>query len=186
MAAPSEALAHSPAAPLRGAHSAINRDVLVPQANSSSMVPITRKARPATKATAASGRNGPITWAPAMKKSPKMPPSPLGRGQLFGWGNAAKAAASKITEAGQARILSRRRFGTVRNTRCHPQAASGKNRMIEASPSDWMVRSATTAPQLPSTLRGAARVALLRLGSCTDQVARLAQAAQATVTISRP
>jgi hypothetical protein len=58
--------------------------------------------------------------------------------------------------------------------------------MIEAIPSDWMARSATTAPQLPSTLRGAAWVALLRLGSCTDQVARLAQAAQATVTIMRP
>ena len=58
--------------------------------------------------------------------------------------------------------------------------------MIEASPSDWMARSATTAPQLPSRLRGMARVALLRLGSCTDQVARLAQAAQATVTINKP
>ena len=58
--------------------------------------------------------------------------------------------------------------------------------MIEASPSDWMVRSATTAPQPPSRLRGATRVALLRLGSCTDQVARLAQAAQATATITRP
>ena len=84
MAAPSEAFAHSPAAPLRGAHSAMRREVLVPHANSSSMVPTTKKARPATNATAASGRNGPMTWAPAMKKSPKMPPSPLGSGQLFG------------------------------------------------------------------------------------------------------
>ena len=58
--------------------------------------------------------------------------------------------------------------------------------MIEARPSDWMARSATTAPQLPSTLRGVAWVALLRLGSWTDQVARLAQAAQATVTIIKP
>ena len=128
MAAPSEALAHSPATLVRGAHRAISLDVLVPQANRSSMVPITRKARPATNATAASGRNGPMTWAPAMKKSPKMPPSPLGNGQLFGWGSAASAAASKITEAGQARSLSLRRFGVVRNRRCHPHAASGKNR----------------------------------------------------------
>ncbi len=186
MAAPSEALAHSPAAVLRGAHSAISLDVLVPQAKRSSMVPTTRKARPATNETAASGRNGPMTWAPAMKKSPKMPPRPFGRGQLLGCGRAASAAASKMTAAGQASSLSLRRFGTVRNTRCHPQAASGRKRMIEASPKDWMARSATTAPQFPSTLRGAARVALLRLGSCTDQVARLAQAAQATVTMPRP
>src|SRR3990170_4277976 len=121
-----------------------------------------------------------------MKKSPKMPPRPFGRGQLFGWGNAASAAASRITAAGQARNLILRRFGVVRNTRCHPHAASGRKRMIEARPKDWMVRSATTAPQPPSTLRGAARVALLRLGSCTDQVARLAQAAQAIATLISP
>ncbi len=84
MAAPTQALAHSLAALLRGAHSAISRDVLVPQANRSSMVPTTKKASPATKETAASGRNGPMTWAPAMKKSPRMPPSPFGSGQLLG------------------------------------------------------------------------------------------------------
>ena len=59
--------------------------------------------------------------------------------------------------AGQASSRILRRAGVVRNTRCQPQAASGRNRMIEASPSDWMARSATTAPQLPSTLRGGAR-----------------------------
>ena len=186
MAAPIQALAHSPAAPLRGAQSAISREVLVPQANSSIMVPMTKKVMPATNDTAASGRNGPITCAPAMKKSPKMPPRPFGSGQLFGWGRAAKAAASRMTEQGQARSRIRLRAGAVRKTRCQPQAASGRKRMIEASPRDWMARSATTAPQLPSTLRGMARVALLRLGSCTDQVARLAQAAQATVTINKP
>ena len=58
--------------------------------------------------------------------------------------------------------------------------------MIEASPKDWMARSATTAPQPPSRLRGAARVALLKLGSCTDHVARLAHAAHATVTTPSP
>ena len=100
MAAPSQAFAHSPAAPLRGAHSAISRDVLVPQANSSSMVPITKKARPATNDTAASGRNGPMTWAPAMKKSPKMPPRPFGSGQLFGWGRAAKRGGEQDDRSG--------------------------------------------------------------------------------------
>ena len=39
MAAPSQAFAHSLGSLLRGAQSAISRDVLVPQANSSSMVP---------------------------------------------------------------------------------------------------------------------------------------------------
>jgi len=61
MAAPSDAFAHSPATRLRGAQSAMSLEVLVPQANRSSMVPITRKARPATKDTAASGRKGPMT-----------------------------------------------------------------------------------------------------------------------------
>ena len=59
-----------------------------------------------------------MTCAPAMKKSPKMPPSPLGRGQLFGCGSAASAAASRMMEAGQARSLSLRRFGAVRVAGC--------------------------------------------------------------------
>ena len=67
-----------------------------------------RRARPRTT-TAASGRNGPMTCAPAMKKSPRMPPSPLGSGQLFGWGRAASGAASRMTAAGQASSRSRRR-----------------------------------------------------------------------------
>ena len=29
-----------------------------------------------------------MTWAPAMKKSPRMPPSPFGSGQLLGCGRA--------------------------------------------------------------------------------------------------
>jgi hypothetical protein len=49
-----------------------------------------------------------------------------------------------------------------------------------------MARSATTAPEPPSRLRATARVALLRLGSVTDQVARLSHAAQAIVTIMSP
>ena len=75
---------HSPTrsgSPLRGAHSAMSADALVPQANSSSEVPAIRKTRPAMKEAAAAGST-PMTWAPAMKKSPKMPPSPLGSGQL--------------------------------------------------------------------------------------------------------
>ena len=58
--------------------------------------------------------------------------------------------------------------------------------MIAASPSIWMVISARTAPHEPSQLLGSARVALLRLGSCTDQVARLAHAAQAMATNTMP
>lgn len=186
IAAPSDALAHSPVILVLGAHNATSADALVPQANSKSVVPSTRKARPATKATAASGRNGPMTCAAAMMKSPRMPPSPFGSGQLFGCGKAASAAAKIRTEAGQASSLVLRRSGVSPNRRCQPQAPSGKNRMIEARPIDWKERSATTAPQLPSRFFGAILVALLRLGSCTDQVTRLAQAAQAAPTITRP
>ncbi len=186
MPAPSQALAHSLAALERGAHKAMSLDVLVPQAKRRSAMPTTKNASPATNDTAASGRKGPMIWAPAMKKSPKMPPRPLGNGQLFGWGKAASAAASRITDVGQASSLSLRRPGVVRATRCQPQAASGRKRMMDARPSDWMARSAITAPQPPSRLRGVARVALLRLGSCTDQVARLTHTAQATTIRPNP
>ncbi len=77
-----------------------------------------------------------MTCAPAMKKSPKMPPSPFGSGQLFGCGKEASAAARRITAAGQASSLNRFRFGLLPVRRCQPQAASGRKKMIEASPSD--------------------------------------------------
>ena len=85
---------------LRGAHSAISGEALVPQANRSSMVPMTRKARPATKDTAASGSSGPMTWAPAMTKSPRMPPSPFGSGQLRGWGSAGERGGEQEDRGG--------------------------------------------------------------------------------------
>ena len=164
MAAPSEALAHSLGILVRGAHRAISEDVLVPQANSNSDVPAMRKARPATKDAAAAGST-PMNSAPVMNKSPRTPPSPFGNGQLFGCGRAESAAASSSTASGQMRSRARLRSGTVRSVRCQPHAAKGKNRMIAASPRDCMARSATMAPQCPSTLRGAACVALLKLGS---------------------
>ena len=61
----------------------MSADALVPQANSISEVPAMRNTRPAMKEAAAAGST-PTTWAPAMKKSPKMPPSPFGSGQLLG------------------------------------------------------------------------------------------------------
>jgi len=115
-----------------------------------------------------------------------MPPSPFGSGQLFGLGRAAKAAASIRAEAGQAIRRHFRVLGTVRATRCQPQAASGRNRKMAASPRDWIPRSAITAPQSPRRLRGAARVALFRLGSLTDQVARLSHTAQAPAIRKKP
>ena len=164
MAAPIEAFAHSLGSVERVAQSAISEEVLVPQAKSSSEVPTRRKRSPATKDAAAAGST-PINSAPVMNRSPRIPPRPLGSGQLFGWGRAESAAASSITASGQRRRRARRRSGTVRSARCQPQAAKGRNRMIAASPRDCMARSATMAPQEPSTLRGAACVALLKLGS---------------------
>ncbi len=184
-AAPSEAFAHSLGILVRGAHSAMSADALVPQANSRRAVPVIRKKRPARKEAAAAGST-PMTCAPAMKKSPRMPPRPFGSGQLFGWGRAERAAASSKTAIGQTNSRARRRSGTVRQTKCHPQAASGRKSTIEARPRDWTARSATTAPQWPKRLRGAACVALLKLGSYTDQVARLVQAAPAAAMKTRP
>src|SRR5262245_46738388 len=53
MAAPSEALAHLLGFLVRGAHSAMIDEVLLPQANSSSDVPVMRNRSPATKEAAA-------------------------------------------------------------------------------------------------------------------------------------
>ena len=97
IAAPSEALAHSLGIFERGAQSAMSEEVLVPQAKSRSEVPAMRKRSPATKDAAAAGST-PMNSAPVMNRSPRMPPRPLGSGQLFGWGRADSAAASSITD----------------------------------------------------------------------------------------
>jgi hypothetical protein len=115
-----------------------------------------------------------------------MPPRPFGSGQLLGWGRAESAAASISTAAGQTSSRARTRSGGFRNIRCQPQAAIGRNNTIEASPSDWIDRSAMMAPQLPSALRGSACVALLKLGSWIDQVARLSQAPPARAASTSP
>ena len=148
----------------RGAQSAMSEEVLVPQAKSKSEVPAMRKRSPATKDAAAAGST-PMNSAPVMNRSPRMPPRPFGSGQLFGWGRADSAAASSITDSGHSSRRARRRSGTVRSARCQPHAASGRNSTIAASPKDCMARSARMAPHEPSTLRGAACVALLKLGS---------------------
>ena len=59
-----------------------------------------RNRSPATKDAAAAGST-PMNSAPVMNRSPRMPPRPLGSGQLFGWGRADRAAASKSTASGQ-------------------------------------------------------------------------------------
>src|SRR5262245_51237896 len=121
-----------------------------------------------------------------MKKSPRMPPSPFGSGQLLGCGSAENAAASISTATGQIRKRARRRSGTVEKIICQPQAAIGRKRTIEARPRDWMDRSASTAPHQPRMLRGAVVVALLKLGSYTDHVARLAHAPAASTIRASP
>ena len=54
---------------------------------------------------------------------------------------------------------------------CQPQTAIGVRSSTDASPKSCIARSATIAPGRPRRLRTAASVALLRLGSSTDQVA---------------
>src|SRR5262249_39939018 len=85
MAAPSEALAHSLESLVRGAHKEISEEVEVPQAKNKSEVPAMRNRSPATKDAAAAGST-PMNSAPVMNRSPRMPPRPLGSGQLFGRG----------------------------------------------------------------------------------------------------
>ena len=96
MAAPSEALAHSLGSSGARRPKAISEEVVVPQAKNRSEVPAMRNRSPATKDAAAAGST-PMNSAPVMNRSPRMPPRPLGSGQLFGWGRAERAAASKST-----------------------------------------------------------------------------------------
>ena len=70
-----------------------------------------------------------------------------------------------------------------RERRAMPQAAGGRNRVIEARPRICITMSASEAPVPPRRLLGTPSVARLRLGSPIDQLNRLIQPTAAKLDI---
>ena len=140
----------------------MSEEVLVPQAKSKQRGAGDEEEKPGNEGR--SGGSTPMNSAPVMNRSPRMPPRPLGNGQLFGWGSAESAAASSITESGQMSRRARRRSGT--SQRQVPAPGGERQKQDDrGEPQGLHGEVGEDGAPRPSTLRGAACVALLKLGS---------------------
>ena len=141
-----------------------------PQAAVMARIATPAKAKP-IKAEPAPLETPSTVFAAPRSASPTTPPSPVGKGQRPVAGSAlATAVAAPEPPIHSASRRCRRR--TLRERRsCQPQTAIGVRSSTDASPKSCIARSATIAPGSPRRLRTVASVALLRLGSSTDQVA---------------
>ena len=119
-------------------------------------------------------------------QSPTTPPRPTGSGQLGLRGKAAAqpAASTRATSQNRRRKRSRCKGRWVASRQ--PQTATGSTSASAATPSSWISRSATMAPDTPSMLRTGALVAWLSEGSCTDQVANAIASSAASTSSARP
>ncbi len=104
---------------------------------------------------------------------------PVGRGQRGVGGRALATAAAAVMPITQRPSLRAPRSKRWKRINRSAQIIGGKSRAITPSPTSCISRSAIIAPGRPSQLRTAPLVALLRLGSSADQLAR----ASATTTI---
>ena len=107
---------------------------------------------------------------------------PVGGARQAGRKSAAAKTPPAIQAATRQPIRSSRRCVNSRQ----PQNAGRHDHAMVARPNSCMARSAAIAPGAPSRLRTARRVAWLKLGSLTDQVASAAAAVPTAAISARP
>ncbi len=119
------------------------------------------------------------------RASPVTPPSPVGSGQLPGFGRQPKNAAASGSATNHTSCRSFPPKSRCAKSR-QPVSASGISTIAAASPSICIIRSAAMAPGAPSRLCTFALVAWLKEGSCTDQVASAIAVISASVMRPTP